>query len=177
VLEESRHQNLIAASTLEQLRSRHIDDSLQLRPLLKPGTVLDIGSGAGFPGLALACLGSHYVHLVEPRTRRAEFLKSAIIALDISESVEVHQSTVQAVRDVSADNVVARAVASLDKLFEMGRHLTHPGSRWVLPKGRSAQTELEAVRQSWQGDFKLIASTTDPSSSIVVAENVRRRRA
>ena len=173
---ENRCQNLIAASTIPDLRRRHIDDSLQLLPLLRSGNVVDIGSGAGLPGLVLACASDHVMHLVEPRTRRAAFLTRAGEHLELGGRVVVHRSSAEALVPLEASNIVARAVASLQGLFSIAAHLATPDTRWVLPKGRSARIELEAVTQTWQGEFELVRSATDPSASIIVAEHVRRRQ-
>jgi 16S rRNA (guanine527-N7)-methyltransferase len=73
------------------------------------------------------------------------------------------------------DVVTARAVAPLARLLDMAERLTGPESHWVLPKGRSAAKELEEARRTWQGEFRLEPSLTDPESRIVVATRVRRR--
>jgi 16S rRNA (guanine527-N7)-methyltransferase len=177
VVAEAQQQNLIAASTIPQFDERHIDDSLQLLPHVKDGPLLDIGSGGGFPGLALACSRSDPVHLVEPRTKRAEFLSSAVALLDLGGRVEVHMRKVEQVRLAPVATITARAVASLDKLFAMAAHLTDEKTRWVLPKGRKAASELEEARRTWQGSFRLVPSMTDPDAAIVIAEGVRRRPA
>ena len=73
------------------------------------------------------------------------------------------------------DNITARAVAELSKLFAITEHLAQRGTRWILPKGRSAQKELEAAQMSWQGAFTLVPSRTSDAAMIIVAEGVRRR--
>jgi 16S rRNA (guanine527-N7)-methyltransferase len=71
--------------------------------------------------------------------------------------------------------ISARAFAPLGRLFALAERFASPGTRWVLPKGRNAKSELEEVRASWQGDFRLEPSLTDPDAQIIVAEQVRRR--
>jgi 16S rRNA (guanine527-N7)-methyltransferase len=73
------------------------------------------------------------------------------------------------------DVITARAVASLERLFAIGSPLLAPNGRWVLPKGRSAQKELVEARATWQGEFRLEPSRTDPDARILVAHGVRRR--
>ena len=175
VIEESRHQNLVAASSLEHFDGRHIDDSLQLLPHVGHGPVLDIGSGAGFPGLVLACCRSDPVHLVEPRTKRATFLTHATQKLGIAAHTHVHRCAVERLQIAPLATITARAVAALSTLFDMAIHLSDSATRWVLPKGRTASTELAEAKRSWQGEFRLIASATDPDAAIVLAEAVRRR--
>jgi len=175
VLAESERQNLIASSTVSTFDERHLDDSLQLAPLLPAGTLLDIGSGGGFPGLVLACLVATPVHLVEPRAKRAAFLQQASDTLGLGH-VTVHAVKVERIELPPVAAITARAVASLGALFEMAHHLGDEKTRWVLPKGRAAASELEEARRTWQGDFRLVPSVTDAEAAIVIAEGVRRRR-
>ena len=75
----------------------------------------------------------------------------------------------------SYDYITARAVARLDRLFGMACHLAHSETRWVLPKGERAQSELDEASEAWQGKFRLVPSRTHPASAIVIAEQVKRR--
>ena len=173
VTEESTRQNLVAQSTLAALWSRHVVDSAQLLPLLATGSLLDIGSGAGFPGLVIAIIGGRPLTLVEPRRKRAEFLAANAAALGLS--IEVRQARVETIAARPFGTIVARAVAPLDALFAAASHLADADTRWVLPKGRRVESELAAARETWQGDFKVVPSITDPDAAIVVAERVRRK--
>ena len=177
VIAESERQNLVSAATIPQFDERHLLDSLQLLPHLQDGVLVDIGSGGGFPGLVLACCREDPIHLVEPRAKRATFLDATAQALGIGQRVTVHASKIERVALPPVRTITARAVASLDALFGMAAHLTDESTRWVLPKGRSAASELEAARQTWQGAFRLVPSITDSEAAIVIAEGVRRRRA
>lgn len=175
ILEEARNQNLIALSTQSDFDRRHLDDSLQLEPLVAPGPLLDIGSGAGLPGLVLACQRADPVILVEPRAKRAAFLRFATEQLGLF-NVTILASRVETVSLMQpVATITARAVASLARIFAAGLHLANANTRWVLPKGRSAASELAEARASWQGRFSLIPSRTDPEAAIIVAEAVRRR--
>jgi 16S rRNA (guanine527-N7)-methyltransferase len=171
-------QNLIAASTLPELWARHLVDSAQLIPLAGDGegAWLDIGSGAGLPGLVVAVLTDRPVILVEPRGKRVEFLRSAAAELGITDRVEVIGSKVESYKPERPAAVVsARAVAELGKLFAGAQHCTDSSTVWVLPKGRNVQSEVEAARRAWQGAFHVEPSITSPDSGIVVAKRVRPR--
>ena len=175
VVQENARQNLIARSTVDDVWDRHIVDSLQLLPHAVEGRWLDIGSGAGFPGLVVAAAEpDREVVLVEPRARRAAFLTETARRLDL-DRVVVHAAKVEAVAPVGAAVVSARAVASLDLLFAIGLDHATPECRWLLPKGRRAAEELANARRTWQGHFTLIPSITDPEASIVMAQDVTRR--
>ena len=176
VLAESRLQNLISESSIEAFDDRHFADSLQLLPLLPGGVTVDIGSGGGFPGLVLGCVRLDICHLVEPRAKRAAFLRTASHTLGIEDHVHVHACKIERLELPPVAAITARAVASLDRLFAMAAHLADENTRWVLPKGRSAASELAEARKTWQGAFRLVASRTDPEAAIVIAEGVRRRR-
>jgi len=176
LIEENQRQNLVAKSTIEDLWTRHIDDAAQLISYGAPGvTWLDIGSGAGLPGIVIAILTGAQMVLVEPRRLRADFLQRAVDTLELGPEVVVIRSKVEAVRCAPVDIITARAVASIDRLFLIANHLSHKGTIWVLPKGRSAKSELDAARQTWQGEFRLEPSRTDPDAQILVASRVRRK--
>lgn len=175
VLAESAHQNLISAATVAQIETRHIIDSLQLLDFIPAGVLVDIGTGAGFPGLVLACCRDDPVHLVEPRARRAAFLQRAADALALS-ATTIWPCKIERVPLRGADVITARAVASLESLFTAAESVSTHATRWVLPKGRGAQHELDTARATWQGKFELVPSKTDPESWIVLASDVHRRR-
>ena len=175
ILAEANRQNLIARSTIPKFNDRHINDSLQLLNHIGDGSILDIGSGGGFPGLILACAVRSETHLVEPRARRAAFLQSAAEQLGL-DNVAVHPCRVERVIVSGVRTITARAVAPLARLFAMALHLADDRTRWVLHKGRTAASELEEAKQMWQGAFSLIPSVTDADASIIVAEGVRRRQ-
>jgi 16S rRNA (guanine527-N7)-methyltransferase len=175
VTTENLNQNLISVRSRDEIWQRHVLDSAQLTRLApEAASWLDIGSGGGFPGLLVAMLQGSKVTLVEPRRLRAEFLVRAITTLGIR-NAEVVQTKVERLPPGAFDVISARAVASLDRLFAMALPFSRPETRWILPKGSSAQSELEAAEASWQGEFRLEPSLTDPDARIVVATGVRRK--
>lgn len=173
--EESKRQNLISASTLEHVWDRHIVDSAQLvRYGPRPGASwIDIGSGAGLPGIVIACFVGGPVTLVEPRRLRADFLHKLSESLDIRTSVVCAKAErVEGKFDV----ITARAVARLSKLLEISAHLSTRKTVWALPKGRSAEAELAEAEHTWQGSFRVEPSVTDEQSFVVVGTRVRAKR-
>ncbi|QDX27097.1 16S rRNA (guanine(527)-N(7))-methyltransferase RsmG [Sphingomonas suaedae] len=175
VRQEAPRQNLVAPSTLNQIWARHIVDSAQLLDHIDGagGVWLDIGSGAGLPGLVLAILRDDPVELVEPRKLRTAFLEAASAELGLN-NVIVRTAKVERTEGYAAI-VTARAVASLDSLFRIAAHRTDSSTIWVLPKGRNAQSEVEDARLWWQGSFHVEPSVTAPDSLIVIAKEVRPR--
>ena len=172
--EENARQNLVSRASLDQLWSRHIADSAQLlRFAPSPAASwIDLGTGAGFPGLIVALLHRGPVTLVEERRLRADFLARAADSLGLR--VEILASKVERLPPRPFDVISARAFAPLARLLDLGTALSTTKTVWLLPKGRNAQSELEALDSSWQGDFRLEPSVTDPEARIIVAEGVRR---
>jgi len=172
VLNENEHQNLISPASAAEFDARHLQDGVQLAELGKKGSWCDVGSGAGLPGIIIAIMTKAPMTLIEPRKLRADFLRRAVAELGIqAEVVELKAERVPA----HFNNITARAVAELSRLFAITEHLAQRGTRWILPKGRSAKKELEAAQQSWQGSFTLVPSRTSDEAMILVAEGVRRR--
>jgi 16S rRNA (guanine527-N7)-methyltransferase len=174
VQNESAHQNLISASTIGDIWTRHILDSVQLIKNGNGGTWLDLGTGAGFPGLVIAAFTIGDVILVEERRLRHEFLSRAADTLGLK-NVTVVGDKLERVTTFAVNTISARAFAPLDKIFELSHRFSSRKTRWILPKGRKAKEELESVRATWHGDFRLEPSVTDPTSSIIIAENVSPR--
>ena len=173
--EEAQRQNLVSASTLDRLWDRHILDSAQLARFEPyPGASwVDVGSGAGLPGIVIACLVGGPVTLIEPRRLRAEFLHKVCESLQLRATVWAGKAErAQGTYDV----ITARAVANLSELLKISAHLSTRNSLWVLPKGRSADRELAEAQQAWQGAFHVERSATNPESRIVVATGVRARQ-
>lgn len=169
-------QNLVSASTLDQMWDRHILDSAQLVRFepVRGASWVDIGSGAGLPGLVIALLVEGPVTLIEPRRLRAEFLGSAVTALGVDDRVQVLASKAQNVKGDFAV-ITGRAVASLDRFLVLANHLADTKTWWVLPKGRNAESELAEARRSWQCSVRSEPSITDPASRILVLSAVRAR--
>ena len=175
--EENGRQNLVSRASLEQVWSRHILDSAQLLRFAPAtaATWLDLGTGAGFPGLVVACLFPGAVTLVEARNLRVEFLARAADVLGIGHRTRILCTKIERFDAPPFDVISARAFAPLDKLLGLAERFSTADSRWILPKGRNAQTELEAAESLWQGEFRLEPSVTDPEAGIIVADRVRRR--
>ena len=171
--DEADRQNLVSRGTLGEFWERHVIDSAQLLRFAPSNAAwVDIGAGAGLPGIVIACFAEGPVTLIEPRRLRADFLHR------VNESLALGAKIVCAKAEQvqgSYDVLTARAVASLERLFEISAHLSTRKSLWVLPKGRNAQSEVEAAQRAWQGRFHVEPSVTDADSGIVVATEVKAR--
>ena len=169
---ENEHQNLVSASTVQQIWTRHIVDSAQLARFGAHlgASWVDVGSGAGLPGIVIACLVEGVVTLVEPRRLRAEFLQKMVLSLGLNATVRCAKIERMTGR---FDVITGRAVARLTKFIQMSHHLSTEKTRWVLPKGRGAHSELAEARRAWQGVFHVEPSFTDADSRIIVGTGVR----
>jgi len=175
--EENERQNLVSRGSLETVWRRHIFDSAQLTRFAPAEAKqwLDLGTGAGFPGLLVPLFHGADAVLVESRRLRADFLRAAASLLGIAERVEVVCARLETVSARPFDVISARAFAPLPRLLALAEPFSTPGTVWILPKGRNAKSELDAARSSWQGDFRLEPSLTDAESQIVVATGVGRK--
>lgn len=178
--EGSKHQNLIARSTMDVLWDRQIRDSAQLFLLADPESHhrrwIDLGSGPGLPGIVLALIGAMDITLVETRTKRVAFLKTAVAELGLLSQVSIEGRRLERVDTAPFDVITARAFTGLSNLFRLAQRFSHRETQWILPKGRSAVEELEEARRTWQGDFALTPSLTSDQAFIITARNVRPRR-
>jgi len=167
---EAQSQNLISASTMDSIWDRHIVDSAQLLRFCDPRPLdwIDLGSGAGFPGIVIALLSQHKVTLVESRGRRIEYLHRAVALLDLEKQITVAGMPLERVETGSFDVISARAFAPLQRLFELAERFSTNKTLWLLPKGRNAAKEWEEVQPGWSGEFHIEPSVTDNEAGILV---------
>ncbi|MCJ2179865.1 16S rRNA (guanine(527)-N(7))-methyltransferase RsmG [Novosphingobium album (ex Hu et al. 2023)] len=167
--EENERQNLVSAASLDHVWLRHIVDSAQLLPHVPretPGPWLDLGTGAGFPGLVIAALRPECeVMMVESRKRRIEWLDRARIAMGLDRARVIGQR-LEMVETRQVSVISARAFAPLDKLLALSARFSTSDTVWLLPKGRSAQQELDDLRK-WRHMFHVEQSLTDPQAGII----------
>lgn len=177
LVEENRQQNLVSAASLEQVWLRHIVDSAQLLPHVPRETStpwLDLGTGAGFPGLVIAALRPEcQVVMVESRARRIEWLDRARIAMGLDKARVVGQR-LELVESFPVSVISARAFAPLEKLLTISSRFSTSDTVWLLPKGRSAKQELEDLRK-WRHMFHVEQSLTDPQAGIIVGKLADRK--
>jgi len=168
--------NLVAPSTLSEIWHRHFADSAQLLALAPPNAKrwIDLGSGAGFPGLVLAMLlaerGEARVTLIESDTRKAAFLAEAArrtgVAVDI-QGTRIEKSATQA-KVGPVDVVTARALAPLPRLLDLSAPYFSGPTVGLFLKGREAETEVQAAERLWEFEAELHQSLTDASGKVVV---------
>jgi 16S rRNA (guanine527-N7)-methyltransferase len=177
-----KSKNLVAPSTLERLWSRHFADSAQLSGLAPKARLwLDLGSGAGFPGLVIAILEAgrpdFRMHLVESNRKKCAFLGEVVRATKAP--ADIHAMRIEDLAEnahsLRPDVVSARALAPLPRLLELAAPFFGPETRGLFLKGREIETEIAEARRRFDFDCRLQPSLTAPDSHIVEVTALRRR--
>ena len=180
--------NLVAPATLDTVWHRHFADSAQLLGLAPPATRswVDLGSGAGFPGLVIAILladaaGPPHVTLIESDTRKAAFLREVVRRTAIPAGVAVDVLSIRAesvrikVNGSLPRAICARALAPLDRLFQLAAPLSPPGTTLLLCKGKGVAKELQTAEKTWKFNVELVPSLTDSDGRIAVITELERK--
>ncbi len=164
-------KNLVGPSTLSEVWSRHVADALQLLSLEPDArTWLDLGSGAGIPGLILAIAGKArgiHVTLVESNARKCAFLTEATRLTGAPATVRNARIETVIGDALGTDVVCARALAALDQLLDWSAPLLNSGTIGLFPKGRDVQAELTQAATRWTVTCDLVPSRTDADARIV----------
>lgn len=166
--------NLVAADSLADMWRRHFLDSAQLWPLAPPGARVwvDLGSGAGFPGLVLAIMGAPEMHLIESDGRKCAFLLEAARATDTK--MTVHRCRIEAAPPLAADVVTARALAPLSRLLELAAPFLRPGTVCLFLKGQDVERELTEAAKCWNMQAERLVSRSNPAGVVLRLRECRR---
>lgn len=169
--------NLVGPDTLSEMWNRHFFDSAQVFPVLPQSIhrLVDMGCGAGFPGLVLAIMGAPDVHLIESDARKCAFLRE--VARVTATSVTIHNKRIEAIEPLGADVVTARALAPLGRLLGWAERHLLPGGHALFLKGRGVEDELTLARKEWNISLERIPSQSDPSGMLLHLREVCRGRA
>ncbi len=185
LLDEMQHQNLIAESTRDYIWARHIVDSAQLlkfapEPHEFRKLWVDLGAGAGLPGIVVAILSRYNIMLIEMRRKRIDFLARVIGELGLANAQvtggKVEQARIAPENGGPAAIISARAYAPLERLIPSALHLADFSTIWLLPKGQNHKNELANTESLWHYDFQIEPSLTAPESAILALKNVRKGR-
>jgi 16S rRNA (guanine527-N7)-methyltransferase len=181
LIDWSERHNLIARSTIKDRWERHFFDSAQLAPLLPDNikTLIDLGSGAGFPGLVLAAILAPkgvQVTLIESTQKKCAFLREAGAAMGLSNLKVVPERIESVGLAFKPDVITARALARLEKLLGYGAGIQGKNTRYFLLKGQDVEGELTEAAKSWHMDVIKHPSRTDPRAAILEIGNLARVR-
>lgn len=166
--------NLIGQGTLNDIWRRHFLDSAQLLPLAPAGARVwvDLGSGAGFPGLVLAVLGAPDVHLIESDGRKCAFMQE--VARITQTQAQIHRCRIETAPRLRADVCVARALAPLTTLLDLAEQFSDQDTVCLFPKGQDVEVELTEAAKSWTIQVERLPSRSDPSGTILRVKGFHR---
>lgn len=168
--------NLIAPSTVSDIWNRHIEDSLQILPLLpsEPSQILDIGSGAGLPGVVISLASDHKVTMVDSDKKKALFLKE--IRRHLGASYDIICERVENIPNQKYGIVTSRACANLSELLALSHPFLEEKSYCLFHKGRNYSKEVEDAEKEWLFNLEVTPSITDNEAALLKLSNIQRRR-
>jgi 16S rRNA (guanine(527)-N(7))-methyltransferase RsmG len=174
LLRWNRQINLISHADERFIRQRHVDDASQLASLIPPGTerAIDLGSGAGFPGLILAAMTGIPFDLIEADQRKAAFLMEG--ARVLAARVRVHAVRIETAPLAPASLITARALAPLPRLLSLAKPLLAQGGTCLFPKGAGVESELTLAASQWHMRVNRIPSRTSPGAVILRITELQR---
>ena len=171
--------NLVGRGSQDDIWRRHFLDSAQLLPLMRAARPdledpiwLDLGSGAGFPGLVLAIMGAGQVHLVESNARKCAFLRQVI--RETGATAIVHNQRIEDLDDILPDVITSRALASIEKLLDLSERFLGPKTEIWLHKGQYIENELTQATISRNIEVEKHPSRSDPSGTILRLRGIKR---
>lgn len=171
--------NLVGPATVADMWQRHFMDSAQIaglvadvRPELDSATWLDLGSGAGFPGLVLSIMGFTNIHLVESNRKKCTFLRQVI--RETGASAKVYDMRIEDLPQINTDVVTSRALSSLSMLLELAApFISRDTELWFL-KGQDVDKELQQATISWKMDVQSFPSCTEEAGRILRLRGIKR---
>ena len=145
LLKENETMNLIGKSTITDLDERHLLDCIQIIKYLPQHekSVMDIGTGAGLPGIILSIIGFKNLHLVEKSPKKSSFLENCKLRLGLN--YVVHNTSISEISNLNVDYITARAFASIEKIISMTKKIINKKTKFILHKGKSYLTELKTI--------------------------------
>ena len=158
--------NLVRYSSIEELVVRHVIDSAQLYQYIEPeDIVVDLGSGAGFPGIILSMLGVKKIYLLESNSKKSTFLQYASTLSN--NQVIVLNERIEKIRDIKADVITARALADLDKLIHLTQNFILDHTRCLFFKGKNHHKETAQALAHWEFNINIFDSVTQEEAKIL----------
>ena len=173
--------NLVSNSTLEDSWNRHFLDSAQLFKLIPSNakTMLDFGSGAGFPGMVIAVMANEKtpylkISLVESTSKKTVYLNEVKTQLDLD--VEILNKRVEAIEPNKVDVITSRAMTSLDELFQYSYRFCSDETTCIFPKGKKHLEEIKTAKRFWRFDCQIIDSEQSDEGKILLITNLKRKK-
>ncbi len=173
--------NLISLSTIDDIWSRHFNNSAQIIKKFDnmPRSIIDFGTGAGFPGLVIAAfiaqeINDYKITLVDENHKRISFLRETARAMDLR--IEILHSKVEALVPQKYEILTARAFAPLDKLLDLSHTYAQEGARLLFPKGKDVRNEIEIAQRKWNFNFEIEVFDKTTGSCILEISELERAK-
>ena len=168
--------NLIGDSTIDDFDNRHIKDSLQLLKFfnekqLKESSFVDLGTGAGIPGLILSVAGVKHMTLVEKSIQKCNFLREAVKISD--NYIKIINKNIYEIKNLKFDFIISRALANLTELLKMSKNFYKKNTKCIFLKGQKYQQELKTAQQQFKFDFELYDSETSKESKVLIISDIK----
>ena len=173
----NKHTNLIGRSTIENIWDRHVLDCLQLTKYINKKTfnILDLGTGAGLPGLLFSIMGYNNVIMIESIKKKTDFIK--IIIKELSLSAQVHNKRIEKLKKTNQDIIVSRALAPLPQLLTYARMHSNKNTTSLFLKGRNVNNEIDKAMKHFIFDYDKIDSVSSGNGCILQIKNIELRNA
>ena len=167
LIKENESMNLIGKSTIDDLDERHLLDCIQIVKYLphREKSLMDIGTGAGLPGIILSIIGYKNLHLVEKSPKKSLFLENCKLRLGLN--YHVHNKSITEISDLNVDCITARAFASIEKIISMTKNIINKKTRFILLKGKSYLIELKTINPQ-KYIWETHSSITSSESKIII---------
>ena len=167
LIKENESMNLIGKSTIDDLDERHLLDCIQIVKYLphREKSLMDIGTGAGLPGIILSIIGFKNLHLVEKSPKKSLFLENCKLRLGLN--YHVHNKSITEISDLNVDCITARAFASIEKIISMTKNIINKKTRFILLKGKSYLIELKTINPQ-KYIWETHSSITSSESKIII---------
>ena len=171
----NKHTNLVGRSTLEDPWRSHILDCIQIVPFIKNSnnSIIDLGTGAGLPGIILAIMGCKNVHLVDSSLKKINFLK--LITLKLNINAKLHRSRIENLKVKKYDYITSRALANLEKLLTYSHNFINKNSVLIFLKGKKVNEEIDSAKKYWNFDNEVYKSYSDDRGNILIIKNLTKK--
>ncbi len=173
----NKHTNLIGKSTIENFWDRHVLDCLQLTKYIKNKKlrILDLGTGAGLPGILLSIVGYQKILMIDSARKKTDFIKKIIKELSLS--ARIQNKRIEKQPTSKHDFIVSRALAPLNKLLTYARMYSNKNTTSLFLKGRSVNSEIDAAMNKFFFDFEKIKSSSSSEGCILQIKNIKAKNA
>lgn len=175
IIKFNKHTNIVGKSTLNDFWKRHVLDSLQICKHIKnkKKSILDMGTGAGIPGVFLSIAGYSNVSLIDSNSKKIKFIQKVSHKLNINP--KIHLKRIENLKNIKFDFLISRALAKLSKLFFYSHYFTKKGTVLIFLKGKTVKQEIEQAKTEWVFFYKTYKSLSDESGRVLVIKNLRKR--